>query len=648
MPARAKSRKMFNLGNGNSDQSLGSNDAINGMSVLLDAGESTNADDYSHTNMTVASTETAKATNTNEPQQPASPVASSKQTKNGNTSWNKLKRRFISNTKKVTNAFSAEDGNRPSRTRSTPVGRRWGDGDHLSTGSASPETARLNRAQQRYLDVAIRGRLDGLDIISLGPAHLTALAGRPHVERAFAQLMSPERLTKETLVRDMMWTSSGKVPPEMVFEGYFPGGGDRWTLRMDVVRPRKDVRKDLTTTTNGSDLLEIVDCSSFQCEDGIAITALMESMWGKEQTPPPTHQSPKEGQDELELLQQAAANSVPIDIDENTFIIDAPDHLRTVHDIASGPLKRGDFDSAIVIFRKILKGFQTNHSHKNKAFLIGQTLHNIGLVQMWQSKFEWAAESFRAAYKIRKQVLPANHSDTGVSLLREGIARFACGQLKTAIRSLNEAMPHFPEENMSKAILLNNLGVVHYHRDDIVEALRNFTLALEIQRGWLDNKIRRETLVFDVSTTLANMGKCYLDQKDYESALFVYEEALLLRTTVFKKDHECVLESLSNFAHTKARSGDTKKAIRMFSSMLRTQEAKYGLESQEAIVTMGIIGHLHGQRFEYAEAVRSLESVYQWQKSYMEASHPAVLQTARALARFREKMDNDGSVSMWI
>jgi tetratricopeptide (TPR) repeat protein len=97
----------------------------------------------------------------------------------------------------------------------------------------------------------------------------------------------------------------------------------------------------------------------------------------------------------------------------------------------------------------------------------------------------------------------------------------------------------FSCDNATRAKILNNIGVCFYQKRDFVEAMKAFTSALEIQRAWLDGKVRRDTIVFDASVTLGNMGKVYLEQENYYLSFFVNEEALLVRT----QDLVCVLHT---------------------------------------------------------------------------------------------------------
>ena len=112
--------------------------------------------------------------------------------------------------------------------------------------------------------------------------------------------------------------------------------------------------------------------------------------------------------------------------------------------------------------------------------------------------------------------------------MSEGTVLLALERFDDALASFESALGVIKTESATKAKVLNNIGVVQYKRQDFVEALKCFTTALAIQRFWLEGPVRRESIVYDVSTTLSNMGKLYLERFDYEMSFYVFEESLLV------------------------------------------------------------------------------------------------------------------------
>jgi len=448
-------------------------------------------------NMTVASNDTANTVKVSNRQK----TLMQAKIKNTNTKWKKLKR-FMGVKKEESELV-------------------------LMNLSLTKNNARSKNLQ---LDAAILGRLDGMDVLSLGPANLSSHATRTTFRNVLLDSFHP-KLTPERMVQDVLWTSSGKVPAEMVLEGYLPR--ERWTVVMDsVLLPRSRV-VDGHTSPIPSVASTDDDCGSsvITCDDGsLPIHLLLDSMWGSScnKAQMQSRRTASDNGTEDDFMELAAACSVPIDIDEDTFIIETPHHLQSVHDIASVPLRKGDYERALEVMFKILHGLEGDG---NKLILLGSCWHNIGIIQMWQCKYSDALESLEKAVRFRTENLPLNHPDVAVSFLRYSLAAFALGRLSDAIGALERALIMHPKESMTRAKILNNLGVVYYQLQDLVNALKHFTSALEIQRQWLDGPVRRESIVYDATITLGNMGKCYLEKHDYGTAFYVYEEAFLVRVT---------------------------------------------------------------------------------------------------------------------
>ena len=73
----------------------------------------------------------------------------------------------------------------------------------------------------------------------------------------------------------------------------------------------------------------------------------------------------------------------------------------------------------------------------------------------------------RALNQIADRILPpANHADIGVSLARQAMAHLALEQFSEACDCLTKALELSPKETGTRAKILNNLGVVHYHAGD--------------------------------------------------------------------------------------------------------------------------------------------------------------------------------------
>jgi hypothetical protein len=381
------------------------------------------------------------------------------------------------------------------------------------------------------LDAVIRGRLDGVDILSLGSVRKTSLWSK-YVSQS---VLSPSdftrsssrfgfdpfhvtfvgksmKLTPADLVKEMARSSGGKDDCEIILEGYFPGGSDRWTVKLGTFAASSDMTGELTEHLTSQNE---------------RATLLWDIMWGDGNPPPtPTHMKISDSEDE-DIMTLASSCSVPVDLDEDTFIIDTPEHFRAVQDMATVPLQSRRFDSALKIFEKMLKGLEERQD-EGLRHLQGCTKHNMGMVMICQGNFVDARVMFTEAVKIRRACLPQNHPDVAVSLVREGEMYFALEDYTQARKSFDLALAMIPTENATRAKVLNSIGAVYYQQECFSDALKAFTSALEIQRQWLDCSVRRESIVYDASITLGNMGKVFMQVKEFDVAYTVFEEACLV------------------------------------------------------------------------------------------------------------------------
>jgi len=577
---------------------------------------------------------------------------------NKRSGWEKIMKRFSHSSRRQNGFDDSISGNSQAvligsnhlRPRSDVTPRKSKKMYHRRAHSSESPLGRKNKMMQ---DDAIRGRLDGLDILSLGPARIpltTRPDGVPNQGDLLIESMNPE-FTPSKMILDMIKLSAGREAPEMILEGFYPSDEGRWAVRIDGTPNVKTENAPIFSSGRNSPIPELSPVDSYEVgsptacgEENSSLAHLMENIWGKDEIPP-THQKPERSSSDQvddDILQLASKCNVPIDIDEDTFIVETAEHLHNVHNIATIPLQRGDFDRALKVFYKILTGLRLRHEGK-AHYLIGATLHNIGIIQTWQGKFKEAREAFKEAVIVRILSLHPQHEDVGVSLVRHGFACLAVGQPTEATSSFQKALSTFVTRNASRAKILNNLGVAQFLNRDI-NAMRILKTALEIQRYWLGGKIRRDSIIFDASVTLSNLGKIYQEKKDFKTSVFVYEEALLLQTSVFRQDSLPVLLSLGNISYVKAKSGDLIKAINIYKGLERTFESLHGKESRQYNEILGLLAYLHMQKGENTEAGEYLSSVLVWQQQNLGDKSPYVKHTKESLSFARADAE---AGSMW-
>lgn len=511
-----------------------------------------------------------------------------------------------------------------------------------SAGSTSAaDTANLTENSE-VVDQLTKGRLDGLDVLSLGSAFCRIHklprdpnnSGSPWDHWMESCIGASQTYDSSEMVAHMLRTSGGQSPPNIVLEGFVES--DRWSLRIEEGPIFSSNSNEHCPSLNYSDtppppLLPVN--SSSEEEDGgspdLPTRKLWSTLWGPEPAPAsslPTLEEVEVNSEEEDdpLLDLAAESSVPIDVDEDTFIVSTPEHLDVINGIASVSIAAGRFAPATRVLTKLVLGLDSSTSEKHiKDNLRGSACHNIGLLYMWQGDFEDALHFFTQAVVARESTRLASKRDVAVTLVRKGHALFALNRHREALESFETALASTEEDTVVRAKILNNVGVAQYHLRDLAKALQSFTNALTIQRKWLDGPVRREPLVYDASVTLENMGKLYIERGDNGMASFVYEEALLLQKSVFRKEHPIVLTGLRNLAFSKARQFQIPKAVKILERCRRIQVDLYGTSSAAVIETCGWMAHLCARSNKIAKAQPLYKAVHAWQKACLPAEHAA-------------------------
>lgn len=424
------------------------------------------------------------------------------------------------------------------------------------------------------LDVAIRGRMDGIDSLALGPANLSSfpsMSDDGEIRFSARKLdtsegtappsidFDPLKLSFTTLskswnpsdiVSDSIWSAGGTEQPELVLEGF---ANERWTLRFNETPPSTPTSSSTDSSSFVPRLQASDDESSTITDNDFPLRGLWNQLWGNNNKPPSPTNSPGPDTAHDDLLEIAAACSVPVDLDEGCFIIDSPNHLRSVHELVTIPLQAQRFDSALMVFEKLLKGLEQGQN-SNLEHLVGATHHNMGIVHLCIGNFGAALLSFEKAVAARIDFFASHHPlvavsrciqnlpiyrnsphlaslllESQVSLVRQGETQFALGFFAEALESMKRASAMSPIEDCTRAKILNNLGCVHYQLDNYEESLDAFISALEIQRRMLASPIRRQHIVHDASLTMCNMGKLYIKQCLFRMSYTVFEEAFVVR-----------------------------------------------------------------------------------------------------------------------
>jgi hypothetical protein len=155
----------------------------------------------------------------------------------------------------------------------------------------------VRNSEWSKMDDAVSGRLDGLDVISMGSVRNVSYIGQKQ------KLLSGQRYNLRSMTLDSLWSASGRDPSEIVFEGFTQRGegSDRWATRIE-------------------------DWKS--CD-----TECHAHLWGKGNIPPPPCESKLlRG---VPLSPKSTAGDVKLDV----YVLKTLEQLQVAHEQAVVPLK---------------------------------------------------------------------------------------------------------------------------------------------------------------------------------------------------------------------------------------------------------------------------------------------------------------------
>ena len=329
----------------------------------------------------------------------------------------------------------------------------------------SEDLSKSSSAQINSMDNAIRGRLDGLDIISVGSARNVSFVSPEQARNA------GQRYTLRSMISDSL-TYGNTTNVMIVLEGYL--SNERWSVCVEELPSGMD---DDKKRSKDKVQMKNNNSSSGSFSDGTEISAeipthsLLNQMWGKDNVPPPTSNL-MQFDKHREITDYFIAANCPIDVDENVVIIDSIERLQNVIDIAASSIrvralfvtilfllspssycnfvyisfqlfdsfvvlrsrKSGCFEEAIEIFGKILESLSTQEDSRKrqmprKQTLIGSTYHNIATLQMWAGLYEDALLSLNDAIDIRVKAFSEYHPLVAVSIIICFLRNFSVGKM---------------------------------------------------------------------------------------------------------------------------------------------------------------------------------------------------------------------------
>ena len=165
-------------------------------------------------------------------------------------------------------------------------------------------------------------------------------------------------------------------------------------------------------------------------------------------------------------------------------------------------------------------------------------------------------------------------------------------------------------DNAQAAATLNNLGLLHRHRNRMEEARKAYEEALKIRRQLAQTN--PETHLPEVANTLSDLGALHSDQNRLEQARNVYEEALKIRRDLARNDRETYLPEVAMTLSKLAvlHSGENRmeeacdaheEALKCYRELAQSNPGAYLPHVAGTLNNLGVL-HNHGNRVQQARS----------------------------------------------
>jgi len=292
-----------------------------------------------------------------------------------------------------------------------------------------------------------------------------------------------------------------------------------------------------------------------------------------------------------------------------------------------------------------LGNFDKSASHLNQALRMAELLGNdietsnvLNLLGSLHYKFNRYTEAllyYNQSLEKRRRL--GLHSSTATTL--ENIARVYTqkGQFDEAIAALDEALSLKQQlfNPLLEAITLNEMGNLYLQKGNIAEALRRYLMSLRIREnaGSSDDIAQSYTnigltyrklgltrnatsylekareLILEsndpsgAAYILVNLGNLYIDQKYFDKALRVFQEALAMREKT--GDETSIARTLRNIAQAQVRIGQIDRARNSLTQALKISKR---LNDGRAIAdTYNELGNLEREAKNLTKAIANFE-----------------------------------------
>lgn len=217
-------------------------------------------------------------------------------------------------------------------------------------------------------------------------------------------------------------------------------------------------------------------------------------------------------------------------------------YSKLLNDLALLYFHKGDYTQAEQAFKQLVTVAEGLVA--SDPSLVATARNNLGVAYSYQGKYALAESELEEARRIRERVLGAGHPEVGVTLTYLGQVQFQKGEYVNAERTYERALTMLKADNyrFERAILLNNMGLVHVMTGRLDQAAHAFEQSLAIHRA-LGQDANSE-----VATVMGNLAAVYKAKGEYVNAERMYKEVLGILEKLWGTSHVEIARWLVNLS----------------------------------------------------------------------------------------------------
>ena len=251
-------------------------------------------------------------------------------------------------------------------------------------------------------------------------------------------------------------------------------------------------------------------------------------------------------------------------------------------------ISKAKYSQAIVWYKRLLET-----QKKCPDADTSETMSKLAILHLRLGNAKTAIGYAKGALKINRE--ESRQAQAAISLMTVGLIHFGVNKSDVALRKWREALQMscsvFGYDHPYVAILLNNIGCLHYQNGDFAASLKTFAESLDLQRKFLSSSVGcTNKILLDIATTKGNMAIIAGRVGDVDTATTLFEEVLSLQESVMpNRDHFVLKLTSYNMDRVSGRRVDknSKQNTGKFFSTSSNTSKTYGTTSLNNSKTIG-------------------------------------------------------------